>query len=112
MHWRDRGILWRSKPNCRWRGWSPFTLIAACMLFVSCAQPPQAPSDALPQTGYMVAPEFAPYYELYGPQLLGEPISGLCEVAGGRQAQYFQRMRLEIGVDEQSVVFYPLGEWA
>ena len=82
------------------------------MLFVGCAQPPQASGDALPQTGYVVEPQFAPYYELYGPELLGEPISGLCEVAGGRQAQYFQRMRLEIGVDGQSVVFYPLGEWA
>ena len=112
MNRRDRRTLWRSKQCCQWRSWSLLALIAGCTLFVACAEPQQAPADRLPQTGYVVQPPFAPYYELYGPQFLGEPISGLCEVAGGGQAQYFQYMRLEVAVDGQSVTIYPLGAWA
>lgn len=102
----------RSSDNGHWRDWPLLALIAAMALLASCAQPPSSSADGLPQTGFLVEPQFAPAYEAYGPRLLGEPISGLCEVANGNQAQYFQNMRLEVRADGQEVSIYPLGEWA
>lgn len=105
-------MLRRSKQDSDRRNWRLLALILAGIFLAGCAKPSPELSADLPQTGYVVQAQFAPYYEEYGPTLLGEPISGLCEVAGGGQAQYFQHMRLELTRDGQNVALYPLGEWA
>ena len=90
-------------------------LVLLIILFIvvcACRQNEQDVGSQLPSTGFVVLEEFAPYYERYGKTVLGEPISGACELAGGGVAQYFQRMRLQLDKDSQEVELYPLGEWA
>lgn len=112
MKRRESNRRRRSEKDARWRDLSLMALIAAMAFLAGCAEPRPASSDGIPQTGFLVEQPFAPAYEAYGPGLLGEPISGLCQVANGSQAQYFQRMRLEVSSDGQGVTIYPLGEWA
>lgn len=102
----------RSDKDAHWRDLPLMALIAAMALLAGCTQLPSQPLGGIPQTGFLVEPPFTPAYEAYGPRLLGEPISGLCQVANGRQAQYFQHMRLEVSADGQEITVYPLGEWA
>ena len=102
----------RSEQHSLLCNWRCLLFAFAALLLTACAEPPSPQSGELSQTGYMVQAQFAPYYDQYGPTLLGEPISGLCEIAGGGQAQYFQNMRLELTLDGQNVAVYPLGEWA
>jgi hypothetical protein len=87
-------------------------VLLSILFIVACRQSEQDMDGQLPSTGFVVLEEFAPYYERYGETLLGEPISGACELAGGGVAQYFQRMRLELDEESQEVELYPLGEWA
>lgn len=81
------------------------------LLVVACGQQDSS-ADRGPVTGFSVEPQFESHYETYGSRLLGQPISGACEVAGGGTAQYFQRARLQVDPAGQEVFFYPLGEWA
>lgn len=112
MKGREQHRLRWSNEQDGWWGWRPFVLILASILAVACAEPPASQAGDRAQTGYTVQTQFTLYYEQYGAALLGEPISGLCEIAGGGQAQYFQHARLELTADGQNVALYPLGEWA
>ncbi|HSM56714.1 MAG TPA: hypothetical protein VK879_11220 [Candidatus Sulfomarinibacteraceae bacterium] len=87
-------------------------LLFGVLLGVSCGRQYDAEVAKLPTTGFEVMPQFAPHYERYGPQLLGEPITGACDLAAGGMAQYFQRMRLEHANEGEEIRFFPLGEWA
>lgn len=109
---REQRFMPGSERNRGRRVWTLVWLIVANLLLVGCLRPQETPGNALPETGYLVQPAFTSYYETFGPRLLGEPISGLCQAASGRQVQYFQNMRLEIGTDGESISVYPLGEWA
>lgn len=91
--------------------WGGLLLLGA-LLVASCAQQNGAEVSELPATGFEVMPQFAPLYERYGSKLLGEPITGACDLAAGGMAQYFQRMRLESRNDGEGIRFFPLGEWA
>lgn len=86
-------------------------LAASAIALISCQRQEQPSVATRPSTGFTVQEPFTGYYERYGPQLLGEPITGACEVASGGVAQYFQRARLQVGAGGK-VSFYPLGEWA
>ena len=112
MKRRVSGRLRRGSTDGDSVGWLLMPLLLAAALLAGCINPEQAPANSLPETGYLPQPPFTTYYETYGPQLLGEPISGLCEVASGKQAQYFQHVRLEATPGSDEVTFYPLGEWA
>jgi len=112
MKRRDPGMLPQCKGDGERREWPLLALILAGAMLVGCLQPTEEAAGAVTETGYVAEAPFAAHYQSYGPQLLGEPISGLCEVAAGGQAQYFQHMRLEVSADGQNVSFYPLGEWA
>lgn len=100
-----------NKGKDRW-DWRLVALLVATFLSVACLDSSTTQSDVSQETGYVVQAQFIPYYEEYGAAILGEPISGLCEVAGGGQAQYFQNMRLDLTADGQNVALFPLGEWA
>lgn len=112
MKRRDRNKRRRGNDDIHWRDLALIALVGAVALLVGCAKAPPPSSDGIPQTGFLVEPQFTPAYEAYGPKLLGEPISGLCQVANGKQAQYFQNVRLEISADGQELSVSPLGEWA
>lgn len=112
MKWREGPNRRRSKRNAQWCDVHLMALIAAVVLLAGCAKPPASSANNIPETGYLVEPPFTAAYEAYGPQLLGEPISGLCQVANGKQTQYFRHMRLEVSADGQDVTVFPLGEWA
>ncbi len=92
--------------------WLHLLLWIASAFLSACLSQPPAQSSRPPQTGYLVQAPFNTLYEQFGARLLGEPISGLCQLAGGGQAQYFQNMRLEQSADGQLISLYPLGEWA
>ncbi|HEX6385499.1 MAG TPA: hypothetical protein VF177_12585, partial [Anaerolineae bacterium] len=64
--------------------------------------------------GIPVAPEFETFYEAYGGhRVFGKPVTdAFAPEENGRLVQYFQTMRLEYDDDTESIVVYPLGQWA
>lgn len=105
-------MLRRSSKGKDRRDWRLLVLLVVTFFTVACLDSSATQPDVSQETGYVVQAQFTAYYEEYGSAILGEPISGLCEVAGGGQAQYFQNMRLDLTADGQNVALYPLGEWA
>lgn len=92
--------------------WPTVLLLVAYMAMVACIRQPETGSSEPPESGYLVQPAFTPTYEVFGRQILGEPISGMCESASGKQVQYFENVRLELLEGSEEVVVHPLGAWA
>lgn len=70
-----------------------------------------APTPVPTPTAYAIAPVFEEWYTLFGPELLGAPITGQCLPGDGMVVQYFEHVRLEQTTDG-TIQFYPLGQWA
>ncbi len=80
-----------------------FAILAGCEM--------AAPTPVPTPTAYAVAPAFEEWYTLFGPELLGAPITGQCQPGDGMIVQYFEHVRLERTTDG-AIQFYPLGQWA
>lgn len=86
-----------------------FPLLLAAVFLAGCQM--AAPTPVPTPTSYAVAPAFEEWYALFGPELLGAPITGQCMPDDGMVVQYFENVRLEQATDG-TVGLYPLGQWA
>lgn len=83
------------------------------LLLVACDGEP-APQAAPNGNSIPIAPEFQVFYDSYGGRrVFGAPITDVfVPEENSHLVQYFQTMRLEYDEDSESIVVYPLGEWA
>jgi hypothetical protein len=84
------------------------------LFLAACAAGLPVPTGSAAGSGIPVAAEFSEFYAANGGErFFGDTITeGFVAGDNGRFTQYFQTMRLEYDETDQSVLIFPLGEWA